>query len=132
MMLLVDRCRRGALLLAITLVAVAPSAAVLRRLACPPPHALGGVRLSGHIVGFSVSCPSVQVCCAEAGRLGATSFTYNTNSSHTPLDPDCRLFGKLSAPARWDWNCSSCTSFGANLSTPATPMPMLSPARTTA
>ena len=50
-------------------------------------------------------------CCA------ATSFTYNSNATHTPLDPSCRLFGPLEPPQRWDWNCTTCISFASNLST---------------
>ena len=83
---------------------------------CPPAHELGGVRLAGHIVGFSKSCTSFDACCGEARLLGATSFTFNTNASHTPRDPSCRMFGQLESAAEWDWNCSTCISFAANFS----------------
>ena len=86
---------------------------------CPPAHFLGAVRLAGHIMGFSKVCPSLAACCSEAQKLGATSFTYNMNSSHTPLDPDCRFFGKLEAAKRWDWNCTGCISAASNLSSAA-------------
>ena len=48
-----------------------------------------------------------------------TTALYNTNSSHTPLDPDCRFFGKLEAAKRWDWNCTGCSSAASNLSSAA-------------
>jgi hypothetical protein len=43
-------------------------------IACPPQHELGGVRLAGHIVGYSKTCPSIATCCAEARQLGATLY----------------------------------------------------------
>ena len=80
---------------------------------CPPQQLLQRVSLKGHIVGFSTHCPSIETCCGEAQRLGATSFTYKSNSSHTPLDPQCRFFGVLD-PIRA--NCTTCRSFVANQS----------------
>ena len=70
-------------------------------------------------MGFSKACPNIVTCCAEAQKLGATAFTYNANASHTPLDPACRLFGKLEAVDRWDWNCTDCISAASNLTTAA-------------
>ena len=99
--------------------------------ACPPPpQNLSVVGLRGHIVGFSKVCASLETCCGEARRLGATSFTYNFNASHTPLEPDCRLFGALAPKKNWDWNCTSCLSFVANQSTAAavSPYPQRQPA----
>ena len=84
---------------------------------CPPAQQqLQNVSLKGHIVGFSKICPSIETCCGEAQRLGATSFTYNANSSHTPLDPQCRFFGALEPRSSWK-NCTTCRSFVANQST---------------
>ena len=106
--------------------ATAASAAATKIVACPPPtQNLSVVGLKGHIVGFSKVCASLETCCGEAQRLGATSFTYNFNASHTPRDPDCRLFGALAPKKTWDWNCTSCLSFVANQSTTAAVSPPL-------
>ena len=80
------------------------------------PGTLFGVRLAGHIMGFSKVCPSAGTCCAEAQQLGATSFTFNPLAAHTPLDPNCRFFGKLEPMKEWNWNCTACVSFVANIS----------------
>ena len=84
---------------------------------CPPLNLLQGVRLAGHIVGFAQECPSIEECCDLMPRIhGATSFTYNSNATHTPPDPDCRFFGPLAPKTSWT-NCSSCVSFAANNTT---------------
>jgi hypothetical protein len=82
---------------------------------CPPQQLLQRVSLKGLIVGFSTHCASIETCCGEAQRLGATSFTYNANSSHTPVDPQCRFFGTLEPRSAWV-NCTTCRSFVANQS----------------
>jgi len=69
--------------------------------------------LKGHIVGFAKVSLSVEACCDVAQRLGATSFTFNVNSSQMPVDPDCRFFGDLEPRRTWS-NCASCRSFAAN------------------
>jgi hypothetical protein len=98
-------------------VGVAGSGAGARALNCSAvlPNMVG-VCLAGHIVGFSKVCPSAYTCCSEAQKLGATSFTYNPLANHTPLDPSCRFFGKLEPMREWDWNCTACISFAANIS----------------
>ena len=96
--------------------AAAVAAPRLGGMICPPAHELGGVFLAGSIMGFSKTCPSFETCCDEAQRLGATSYTYNYNASHTPRDPACRLFGMLEPAEKWNWNCTSCISFAANVS----------------
>ena len=97
-----------------TIDTTAPSTQLM---ACPVSQMTQGVRLTGHIVGFAKVCPSIETCCnlMNSGRIeGATSFTYNANASHTPIDPDCRFFGLLSSKKKWT-NCTSCVSFAANV-----------------
>ena len=84
---------------------------------CPLKYELPGVGLTGHIIAFAATTPSVKSCCSIAKRFDATSFTYNSNSSNTPRDPACRVFGKLRSSKTWNRNCSSCLSFSANLTT---------------
>ena len=83
---------------------------------CPAVGTLRGVRLTGHIMGFAKTCPSVNACCDEAKSLRAMSFTYNPSANHTPIDPACRFFGYLEPVSRWDFNCTTCVSFAANSS----------------
>ena len=84
-----------------------------------------GIQLRGQIMGFASTCATLETCCAVAQRLGASSLTYNTNSSNTPMDPSCRVFGQLEPAKSWD-NCTSCTSFVTNATQPV-PLPSTSP-----